>query len=140
MRVKVKKMHPAAMMPTKGTAGSAGFDLYATSKDFDRKSGTWVYGTGLAFEIPAGHVGYVFPRSSICRTGSRMSNCVGVIDSDYRGEVRLVFDYRGPAGGYEIGDRVGQMVIMKVPAVEYVEAEELTETERGNGGYGSTGR
>lgn len=135
-----KKLHPDAVAPKQGTAGSAGFDLTAISKEFDPKSGTWIYGTGLAFEIPEGHVGYIFPRSSIYKTGCRLANCTGVIDSDYRGEVRFMFDYRGWTEGYEVGDRIGQLVIMPVPTVEFEEAEELSETERGTGGYGSTGR
>ena len=91
-------------------------------------------------EIPPGHVGLVFPRSSCYKHGMLLSNCVGVIDSDYRGEVTAVFLGTHDDVSYEIGDRIAQLVIMPIPAVKFVEAEELSETQRGTGGYGSTGR
>jgi dUTP pyrophosphatase len=87
-------------------------------------------------------VGLVFPRSSVYKTGFSLTNCVGVIDSDYRGEIMAKFadTYLGDVEGYEVGDRICQMIIMPVPEVEYVEADKLSSTERGAGGYGSTGR
>ena len=99
------------------------------------------YDTGIAVEIPPGYVGLVFPRSSVCKTGLSLANSVGVIDSDYRGSISLVF-YKGAEliEAYSYGDRIGQLVIVPIPEVEFVEAEELSETERGAGGYGSTGK
>ena len=142
MKIRFKKLHPRAVAPTQGTPGSAGFDLTAVSRNFDADHSVWDYGTGLAVEIPEGHVGLVFPRSSIYRTGDILSNGVGVIDSDYRGEIRAKFYsvdhlFDCPC---EVGDRIGQLVIVPIPKVEYGEAEELSETARGAGGYGSTGR
>jgi dUTP pyrophosphatase len=139
MKVKFKKLDPNATIPTKATAGSAGFDLRATSRI--NQSGSWVYGTGLAIEIPKGHVGLIFPRSSVFKTNLGLRNCVGVIDSDYRGEITLKFrpDAKYPIV-YNIGEAVGQIIILKTPAIEFVEAELLSDTKRGSGGYGSTGK
>ena len=138
MTVRFKKLHPDAKAPYLGTPGSAGWDLTAISKE---EIGTFhtKYSTGLAMEIPEGHVGLVFPRSSVYKTELLLSNCVGVIDSDYRGEITAVFAGRGDKV-YNVGDRIMQMIVMPFPAVEYVEVDELTETERGAGGYGSTGK
>lgn len=142
MEVKFKKLSPDAIAPIQATDGAAGFDLTATS--FEVKKNTIMrsvaeYGTGLAVEIPEGHVGLVFPRSSIHKKDMLLTNGVGVIDSDYRGEIKAVFAYAGE-DIYKPGDRIAQLVIMPIPAVKFVEAEELTETERGTGGYGSTGK
>lgn len=140
VKVKVKKLDPQAVMPKRGTAGSAGWDLTALTVNEDAAGLPVVhYGTGLAFEIPEGYAGFIFPRSSCYKYGMDLTNCVGVIDSDYRGEVKAVFmDYYGE--GYKAGDRIGQIIIMPVPEVEFEEAESLSETARGRGGYGSTGR
>lgn len=143
MKIRFKKLHPAAVAPKQGTAGAAGFDLTATSCVWDNKNKVLEYGTGIAVEIPAGYVGFVLSRSSVYKTGDILSNCCGVIDSDYRGEVKAKFyqmNIFGSASSYRVGDRIAQLVIVPIPAVEYVEADELTETERGTGGYGSTGR
>lgn len=141
MIVKFKKVHPKARKPKKSTAGSACFDLHAVSREWDEDLEVEKYGTGIAVEIPEGHVGLLFPRSSICKTMLRMANCVGVIDSDYRGEISAVFDIAGAAQeSYDEGDRVAQLMILPVPDVKWVECDELTSTERGEGGYGSTGK
>lgn len=149
MKVKIKKLADNAVIPTYATDGSAGMDLTATSKEIDNE-GNIVYGTSLAFEIPRGYVGLVFPRSSNAKKALILTNSVGVIDSDYRGEVTLKFkpflssfggmSFHNPAKYYEVGDRVGQIVIVPYPAIEFEEAEELTETQRGEGGYGSSGK
>ena len=99
------------------------------------------YKTGLALEIPKGHVGLLFPRSSVYKTSMIMSNCVGVIDSGYRGEIMLKFrdQWRDYSSRYEVGDRVGQLIIMPYPQVELEEVDNLSSTDRGSGGYGSTG-
>lgn len=140
MKIKIKKLDPAAVMPKRGTADSAGWDLTALTVNEDA-SGLPVlhFGTGLAFEIPKGYAGFIFPRSSCYKYGMDLTNCVGVIDSDYRGEVKAVFmDYYGQ--GYKKGDRIAQMIIMPVPEIEFEEADHLSDTGRGTGGYGSTGR
>ena len=139
LQIKFKKTHPFSIIPTQGTTGAAGFDLTAVS--LETTETTLKYDTGIAVEIPPGYVGLVFPRSSVCKTGLSLANSVGVIDSDYRGSISFVF-YK-PAVcivPYLPGDRIGQLVIVPIPEVEFVEVEELSETERGAGGYGSTGR
>lgn len=144
MKVKVKKLVPEAVMPQRAHADDAGFDLVAVSRRWSADDWCYVYGTGLAFEIPEGYVGLVFPRSSIAGRPLQLSNSVGVIDSGYRGEVLAKFRIAGSSKGidaaYEVGERICQMVIMKLPDVEMVEAEELSGSGRGTGGYGSTGR
>lgn len=155
MVVKIKKLVPEAVMPKKAHSTDAGYDLVAVSRSVD-ESGAVVYGTGLAMEIPEGYVGLVFPRSSIAKKDLVLSNCVGVIDSGFRGEVMAKFkpslSVRRAADDewslvsmkckeiYEVGDRIAQLVIMKLPDVFMVESEELSESERGEGGYGSSGK
>ena len=150
MEVRIKKLHPNAVIPTYAKDGDAGMDLTAVTKSYDR-DGNIVYGTGLAFEIPKGYVGLVFPRSSISNLDITMSNCVGVIDSGYRGEVTAKFK---PAmlfnreqcpiilnnRIYNVGERIAQLVIIPYPQITFIEADELSETERGAGGYGSSGK
>lgn len=144
MKVKIKKLLTNAVIPKYSKQGDAGLDLVATSKHID-VYGNISYGTGLAFEIPFGYVGLLFPRSSNSKTDLLLTNSVGVIDSGYRGEVSLKF--RGyyskidmENSNYQIGDRIGQIIIMPYPQIEFEEVEELSETERGTGGYGSTGK
>ena len=143
MEVKIKKTHPDAVIPKYAKPGDAGMDLTAVSMKID-EYGNICYGTGLAFEIPEGYVGLVFPRSSNHKKGVILTNCVGVIDSGYRGEVS--FKFKEIALGnfskvtYKVGDRIGQIIIMPYPQIEFVEVDELSETERGTNGYGSTGK
>lgn len=137
--VKFKKLHPNTKAPYQGTNGSAGFDLTAISRE-EINAYLTKYDTGLAVEIPEGYVGLVFPRSSVYKTDMMLTNCVGVIDSDYRGSITAVFTGRNDEREYKVGDRIMQLLIMPVPEVRYIEAEELSKTERGTGGYGSTGR
>lgn len=142
MRVKVKRLHEGAVIPSYAKDGDAAMDLYATNVDYDR-FGNLVCQTGLAMEIPEGHVGFLFPRSSISKTALSLRNSVGVIDSGYRGEIILKFNREDRVNMletvYGVGDRVGQIMIMPFPKVQFEESEELTETERGLGGFGSTG-
>jgi len=144
MVIKIKKLNDAAVIPSYAKEGDAGMDLTATSYDYDTKYSNHVYGTGLAVEIPKGYVGLVFPRSSNRKTNAYLCNHVGVIDSGYRGEIILTFKERDDVMleqmPYEIGDRIGQLMIMPYPHVEFEEVEELSETERGAGGHGSTGK
>lgn len=145
MKVRVKRLTAEAVLPKKAHSSDAGFDLVAAWKRND-EHGNVVYGTGLAFEIPEGYVGLLFPRSSNARKRLGLTNSVGVLDSGYRGEVTLKFKGLWSLGvgaterDYMIGERVGQLVIVKLPDIELEEADELSESERGTGGYGSSGR
>lgn len=141
MKINIKKLTSLAVSPWKAHLTDAGFDLYATSKAYD-EDGNVVYGCGLAFEIPEGYMGLVFPRSSNARTSLLLSNSVGVIDSGYRGEVTAKFKCLSPShdAEYKIGERFAQLIIMPIPAVEFEVVEELSESERGVGGYGSSGK
>jgi len=137
MKVKIKKLHEDAIIPKYAKDGDAGMDL--TAVDVTADAGVITYKTGLAVEIPRWHVGLLFPRSSVYKTGQSLTNCVGVIDSGYRGEIMLKFTLSPYQREYEIGDRVGQLIIMPYPKIEFEEVEKLTQTDRGEGGYGSTG-
>jgi dUTP pyrophosphatase len=141
MKVKFKKLVREAQMPKFAHRTDAGADLVATSIDFSRKNQV-VYGTGLAVEIPEGMVGLIFPRSSVRNYDLSMSNCVGVIDSGYLGEIMVTFNILNlytVENSYLVGDRIAQLVIVPIPLIEYVEVEELSETERNTSGHGSTG-
>lgn len=142
MDVKIKKLHNDAVTPSYAKPGDAGMDLTAVSKKVDHVKETVEYGTGLVLEIPVGCVGLLFPRSSIVYTDLVLSNCVGVIDSGYRGEVKFKFKYLNDSPikcDYKKGDRIGQIIIMPHPQINLIEIDELSKTERGAGGYGHTG-
>ena len=142
MQVRVKKLHEDAVIPAYGKPGDAGLDLTATSIEKD-SYGNVVYGTGLAIEIPEGYVGLIFPRSSNSKTDLYLTNHVGVVDSGYRGEIMFKFRANPSlinAVIYQVGDRVGQLIIIPYPQIELVEAAELSDSERGEGGFGSTGK
>ena len=140
MEVKIKKLHKDAVTPRYAKDGDAGLDLTAT-RVWSDDDGNVCYGTGLAFEIPRGHVGLLFPRSSNAKKDLILSNSVGVLDSNYRGEVMLKFKPQKQGGKmYEVGERIGQIIIMPYPQIEFKEVEELSETNRGDGGFGSTGK
>ena len=158
MQIRYKKLHPDARPPYRASNGAAGFDLTATTRTYDAEHAAWIYGTGLSLEIPAGYVGLLFPRSSVYRTPLILANCVGVIDADFRGEVKAIFrdvhpvlrtgtgsqttaDEDAPtAEHYEVGERIAQLILLPLPDIAFVESEELSQTERGEHGYGSTGR
>ena len=137
MKVRIKRLHPDAVVPTYAKAGDAGMDL--TAVEAERAWDIVTYKTGLAVEIPEGHVGLLFPRSSVYKTSMTLSNCVGVIDSGYRGEIMLKFRSDISNKCYQVGDRVGQLIIMPYPQVQFEEVDDLSSTDRGSGGYGSTG-
>ena len=142
MKIQFKKLNPQAQKPKFGKPGDAGADLTATSIDLS-PYGQVVYGTGIAVEIPEGMVGLIFPRSSIRNKNLVLSNSVGVIDSGYRGEIMATFlltKQDESCDIYDIGDRIAQLVIMPVPLAQYIEVDELSETERGTEGHGSTGK
>ena len=138
MIVNIKKIHPEAVIPSYAKDGDAGMDLVITSI-ITRNEGDVTYGFGIALEIPKGFVGLIFPRSSIRKTDLILSNSVGVIDSGYRGELQATFKRTGLTK-YAVGDRGAQIIIMPHPSIEFVEVNELTNTERGEGGFGSTGK
>ncbi len=144
MKVKIKKIHPDAVIPSYAKNGDAGMDLVATSI-IGETLGSITYGLGIALEIPEGFVGLVFPRSSIRKTNLQLSNSVGVIDSGYRGELQATFNkIQGVDNvdreNYKVGDRVCQIMIIPHPTIEFNEVNELSNTERGEGGFGSTGK
>jgi len=142
MKIKIKKLNPKAVIPQYAKYGDAGVDLIATSIISD-KPNQITYGMGIAMEIPEGFVGLVFPRSSIRKTDLVLSNCVGVIDSGYRGELQATFNkinhHSVRKEDYKIGDRIAQIIILPYPQIEFTEVEVLSNTERGEGGFGSTG-
>jgi len=140
MKVKIKKLHKHAVIPRYAKSGDAGMDLTCTEIKRDKVLNKVTYHTGVAIEIPDGHVGLLFPRSSIHKTGMMLFNSVGVIDSGYRGEIMMKFKVDKWVTIYKIGDRIGQIIIVPYPHVEFDEVDELTDTERGSGGYGSTGQ
>lgn len=171
MKVRIKKLHKDAVIPSYAKIGDAGLDLTAVDYYFDI-NGNVVYHTGIALEIPEGYVGLVFPRSSICKQDIALTNAVGVIDSGYRGEITMKFkpvlgfdpkdeteygneerfdDYSGisiphdesipiDTCMYDKGERIGQIIIMPYPKIEFEEVDELNKTERGEDGYGSSGK
>ena len=166
MRVKIKRITTTAILPTKAHSTDAGYDLYADSRT-DDSNGKTVYGTGVAIEIPQGYVGLVFPRSSIAKKDLLLSNAVGVIDSGYRGEIMTKFKPTHITANplklwwqifaikrqtvsletihihreeYALGERIAQLIIMPYPEVEFEEVDELSDSDRGKNGYGSTGK
>ena len=138
LKVKFKKLHPQAVMPAYAKKGDAAMDLYAAEIKQD-KWGNYVYLTGVALEIPPGFVGLLFPRSSVSKTSLSLANSVGVVDSGYRGEIMLKFGCSSNLSCYKVGDRVGQLIIMPYPQVQFEQVEELSDSDRGEGGFGSTG-
>lgn len=162
VKVRFKKLCEGAVTPSYAHGTDAGLDLTAVRIAYDGTEGCVVYGTGIAVEIPQGYVGLVFPRSSICKKDLFLTNSVGVIDSGYRGEILVKYKPSlklipvsgnaakvsamvdiptiRPKRQYAIGERVAQLIILPYPKVELEEAAELTESERGTGGYGSTGK
>ena len=138
IKLKIKKLDDRATIPSYAKKGDAGIDLVATTMI---SNGYFIgYGTDLAIEIPEGYVGYIFPRSSISKTDHYLRNSVGVIDSGYRGEIKIRMSI--PELGskqYINGDKIAQLIIMKLPWVDIEEVDELSETDRGEGGFGSTG-
>lgn len=140
MKINIKKLHPDARIPEYATDGAGCFDLCAIESDVISMEGVRTFSTGLSFEIPAGHVMLIFSRSGHgFKSGIRLSNCVGVIDSDYRGEVKVKLKSDSDALFVEQGDRIAQAMVIPFPRVQFTEVNELSETVRGAGGFGSTG-
>lgn len=182
MKIKIKKLNDKAVIPTYAHAADAGLDLTATSIKHDFGKDVFIYGTGLAVEIPEGYVGLLFPRSSNRNTEAYMTNHVGVIDSNYRGEILVCYKNRTTTNianeisdiaidlyelidnndefnnydgiieniseinrnavkqPYDVGDRIAQLIIIPYPHIEFEEVDELSDTDRGANGHGSTGR
>ena len=146
MLINIKKLIPEAKIPSYAHNGDAGMDVTATSVEYDSKNDCFMYHTGLAFEVPKGFVMLIFPRSSNRKTNYYLCNHVGVLDSTYRGELMLAFKCRDKEHcdknipPYQVGDRIGQIMILPYPEITYNEVEELSETDRGEGGFGSTGK
>lgn len=176
ININIKKLTEDAVIPEYAHPTDAGMDLTAISREFDHKSGCVKYGTGIAVEIPEGFVGLLFPRSSIYKHYMSQTNCVGVIDSGYRGEVKVIMrpstrmvrplrlwdrlraifcrqvfkdikannpvivDSCSGNTEYKVGERIAQLIIMPYPKVAFHEVEELSDSDRGTNGHGSTGR
>lgn len=137
MKIKIKKLHSDAVIPFYAKRGDAGMDLTCTAIENDEHDNI-VCHTGLALEIPEGYVGLIFPRSSVSKYDMHLRNGVGVIDSGYRGELMLKFGHAGTSNTYKVGDKVGQLMILPYPEVTFKEVKFLSETDRGEGGFGST--
>ena len=154
MQVLIKKLHPNAVIPSYAKAGDAGMDMVAISATIAENGEYVEYGTGIAVEIPEGYVGLIFARSSISKTSLILANHVGVVDSGYRGEIKFRFKdtdmryvYRGTTKtfycgetAYEVGNKIGQLVILPYPQIQWSETDELSDTNRGEGGFGSSGK
>ena len=142
--IRVKKVHPNAKIPTYGSVEAAGADLYAcldTAVEIQPGEVFWVP-TGIALEVPKGCAGLIYARSSLgAKRGLAPANKVGVVDSDYRGEVKVVLlNHSNQPQMLEPGERVAQLIITPVLTPAYEEVEELSDTSRGAGGFGSTGK
>ncbi len=153
MKVKIKKLHPDAVIPKYANPGDAALDLVAINDGEeiykaheDGQTIYWEYHTGIALEIPEYYVGLIFPRSSISNYTLSLANAVGVVDSSYRGEITFRFAPNGAAfhnpqnvRAYNKGDKIGQLLIVPYPKIELEETDTLSGTIRGAGGYGSSG-
>lgn len=148
MEIKIKRLVKDAVIPAYAHDTDAGLDLVAVSYDYKENTDCHVYGTGLAVEIPEGYVGLLFPRSSNRKTDAYMCNHVGVIDAGYRGEIMVSFknrDYDKEVISqlfkpYEVGNKVAQLIIIPYPKVQFIEVYELSDSDRGEQGHGSTGK
>lgn len=154
MKVKIKKLNDKAVIPAYAHIdGDMGMDITAISYEYDPVYDRFIYHTGLAFEVPKGYGMLIFPRSSNCKTEAYLCNSVGVLDSNYRGELMFIFKNRtctdtsiaeyeveNELAPYKVGDRIGQIVIMPYPIIEFEEVDELSDSDRGTGGFGSTNK
>ena len=139
LNIKIKKLTPNAVIPSYSKDGDAGMDLVST-EIISETTEQITYGTGISMEIPKGHVGLVFPRSSIRKYELELTNSVGVIDSGYRGEIQATFNkVHNKLNSYNVGDRIAQIVIIPYPQISFIEVDELSSSDRGEGGFGSTG-
>jgi dUTP pyrophosphatase len=141
MDIKIKKLSKESIIPSYTQPGDAGMDITAISEKVveEKEFGYIEYGTGLAFEVPEGYYMDIRPRSSISNTGMFLCNSPGTLDSNYRGELKVRFKWIKDTKKYNIGDRIAQILILPYPKINFIEVEELSETERGESGFGSTG-
>ena len=138
MNIEIKKFHPKATIPKYSREGDAGMDLVAV--EWTVENTLYVYKTGIGIKIPEGHVGLLYPRSSISKYDLSLANHVGVIDSNYVGEIILKFRKTDICPNiYLVGDRIAQLIIVPYPTINFVEVKELQETNRGSNGFGSSG-
>src|SRR5262249_54842061 len=143
VELRVKRLSDEAQLPRRAHDGDAGVDLCAAEAAHIGPGERWSIGTGIAIEVPDGHAGLVLPRSGLAREhGIAIVNSPGLIDAGYRGEVRVLLLNTDPAETFRVavGDRIAQLVIAPIAAADVVEAEALSETARGDGGFGSSGR
>ena len=144
LQVKIKKLNEKAILPTYGSPYSAGADLYACiDEDITVEPGKTVFvKTGLAMEIPVGFAAFIYARSGLaCKKGLAPANKVGVVDCDYRGEVMVALhNHSDEARTVSVGERIAQLVIAPYYTADFCECDELSDTVRGEGGFGSTGR
>lgn len=143
VQIKIKKLRENAKIPTRGSSSAAGYDLYAENDECININPheTKMINTGLSLELPEGTFGAIYPRSGISsKRGLRLANCVGVIDSDYRGEIKVpIHNDTNEIQIIEVGERVAQLVLQSYIPMTFIEVDELNETSRGNNGFGSTG-
>jgi dUTP pyrophosphatase len=135
--IRLQRLSPLATPPSQASSGAAGYDLTAISVEHNAELNSWTYDTGIALEIPTGYEGQLRARSSISRRGAYMAMGVGTIDSDYRGPIRAVFISK--LQPYAVGERIAQLVVARVEACTFESVDQLSETDRGLGGFGSTG-
>ncbi|MDX6634031.1 MAG: dUTP pyrophosphatase [Solirubrobacterales bacterium] len=143
MDLPIARLNPDAVLPARAHDGDAGLDLYACEAAHIGPGERWSVGTGIAVEIPAGHAGLVLPRSGLAKKhGITLVNSPGLIDSGYRGEIRVLLLNTDPAETFRVvaGDRIAQLMIAPIALAEPVEAPSLAESTRGEGGFGSSGR
>lgn len=143
MKLKATLLAEEAVLPTRAHAGDAGLDLYSCEAAHIGPGERWSVGTGIAVEVPEGHAGLVLPRSGLARDhGISLPNSPGLIDAGYRGEIRVLLLNTDPAEAFKVetGDRIAQLVIVPIALAEPVESEALGDSERGDGGFGSSGR
>lgn len=143
MELKVKKLHPDAVLPFYSRGGDAAMDLTAVSCTYNEEFGYWEYDTGLAFAIPEGYVGLIFPRSSLSNKNQLLTNHVGVVDSNFRGSVKFRFkcvEKSTLKAIYKVGERLGQLMIIPIPFVNIQVVDQLDNTSRGSEGFGSSGQ
>jgi len=140
MIINFKKLSPYdAATPSQGTPGSAAYDLVATSAHFDKRTQIITIGFGLALELPEDYCALLMARSSVSKRGLVLANGVGLIDSDYRGELMAKFHaVTDDFYSYQVGDTCAQLLFLPVPKIQLQEVDQLTDTERGSGGFGST--
>jgi dUTP diphosphatase len=143
VKLPIVKLRDEAVLPSRAHEGDAGLDLYACEAAHIGPGERWSVGTGVGVEIPDGHAGLVLPRSGLAKKhGIALVNAPGLIDSGYRGELRVLLLNTDPAETFrvELGDRIAQLLIAPIALSEPVEAETLADSARGDGGFGSSGR